>query len=292
VALATRAPVLVVPSMNTNMYEHPATQQNLTRLAELGYRVMEPAEGELACGVKGKGRLPAVDDIYSLAMGLLYNEQDLAGIKVLITSGPTCEDIDPVRFITNRSTGKMGYAIAAEAALRGAEVVLDSGPSSLPTPPGVICCQTRSARDMCAEVLKHYDQCQVVIGAAAVADYRPEACAEHKIKKSDDDLKIHLTRNPDILGLLGENKGEHILVGFAAETQDLLQNGSAKMKKKNLDLLIANDVTMAGAGFASDTNVVSIMYRDGEVKSLPLMSKREIAGSIIDQVALLIKKKN
>lgn len=290
VALATRAPVLVVPSMNSNMYEHPATQQNLARLRDLGYRVMEPAEGELACGVKGKGRLPAIDDIYDLAMAVMQTKQDLKGIKILITSGPTCEDIDPVRFITNRSTGKMGYAIAAEAALRGAEVILVSGPTNLSVPPGVVCCQTRSARDMCDEVLKHYDDCQVVIGAAAVADYRPLECAEHKIKKGDDDLQINLTRNPDILGLLGQNKGEHILVGFAAETQDLLANGAAKMQKKNLDLLIANDVTMAGAGFASDTNVVSIMYRNGDVKSLPLMSKREIAGSIIDQVALLINQ--
>ncbi|MGE5380283.1 MAG: bifunctional phosphopantothenoylcysteine decarboxylase/phosphopantothenate--cysteine ligase CoaBC [Methylocystaceae bacterium] len=288
ITLATRAPVLVVPSMNTNMYEHPATQQNIARLAELGYRVMEPAEGELACGVKGKGRLPAIDDIYDQVVALMQDQHDLKDIKILVTSGPTCEDIDPVRYISNRSTGKMGYAIAEQAALRGAEVTLVSGPTNLPTPPGVACYRTRSARDMYAEVLKHYEECQVVIGAAAVADYRPEECADHKIKKQDDDLVINLTRNPDILAQLGENKGQRLLVGFAAETQDLLINGAAKMKKKNLDLLVANDVTMAGAGFASDTNVVSIMYRNGEVKALPLMSKREVASAVLDQLALLM----
>jgi len=292
VALAAQAPVLVVPSMNTNMYEHPATQQNIARLKELGYRVMEPAEGELACGVKGKGRLPAIDDIYELGMALLQDKQDLKGINILITSGPTCEDIDPVRFISNRSTGKMGYAIAREAAARGAEVIIVSGPTSQPVPPGVTCYNARSARDMYAEVLKHYDDCQVVIGAAAVADYRPEECADHKIKKQNDDLVICLTRNPDILGSLGENKGQHLLVGFAAETQDLLKNGAAKIKKKNLDLLIANDVTMAGAGFAADTNVVSIMHRNGEVESLPLLSKKEVATTILDQVALLLNNVN
>ncbi|MGE5455202.1 MAG: bifunctional phosphopantothenoylcysteine decarboxylase/phosphopantothenate--cysteine ligase CoaBC [Methylocystaceae bacterium] len=290
VALATRAPVLVVPSMNNNMYEHPATQQNISRLVELGYHVMEPAEGELACGTKGKGRLPEIADIYQMSLGLMQDQHDLQGCQILITSGPTCEDIDPVRYISNRSTGKMGYAIAEAAAARGADVILVSGPTSLPDPVGVTCYRTRSAQDMFNEVLKHYDNSQVVIGAAAVADYRPEECADHKIKKKDDDLVICLTRNPDILGTLGENKGERILVGFAAETQDLLENGTAKIRKKNLDLLIANDVTMSGAGFASDTNVVSIMHRTGEVESLPLMSKREVAGTILDQVALLINR--
>lgn len=285
ILLATRAPILVVPSMNTNMYENPMVQENLNKLKKLGYEILEPAEGELACGVSGKGRLPDIQDIYQKVLDTLNPVRDMENRTVLITAGATVEDIDPVRFITNRSTGRMGYCIAKEAANRGARVILVSGPTTLEDPIGVEVHKVRSASEMHALCMKLYVESDIVIGAAAVADYRPaEYCCE-KMKKSDDDLVLRLTRNPDIIGGMGLEKGNRILVGFAAETNDVLTNGLAKLQKKNLDLLVANDVTMEGAGFGGETNIVTLLANDGNVKPFPVMSKNEVARVIIDAVA-------
>ncbi len=285
IVLATRAPVLIVPSMNTNMYDHPATQDNIRKLKDRGVIVLEPAEGELACGVTGRGRLPEIEIIYDRIVEVLEERpRDLENKTILITAGATQEDIDPVRFITNRSTGKMGYALAAAAARRGARVFLVSGPTSLAVPDGVECRMVRSAREMNDVCQQLFDRVDVVIGAAAVADYRPSDYSDEKVKKSDDDLVIRLARNPDILEGLGKRKQHQILVGFAAETSDVIRNARQKMKKKNLDLLVANDLTVEGAGFAVDTNIVTLLYKDGREKKLPIMSKLEVAEIILDTV--------
>ncbi|NLW45275.1 MAG: bifunctional phosphopantothenoylcysteine decarboxylase/phosphopantothenate--cysteine ligase CoaBC [Syntrophomonadaceae bacterium] len=285
IVLAVRAPVLIVPSMNTNMYDHPATQDNIRKLKDRGVVVLEPAEGDLACGVTGRGRLPEIETIYDKIIEILEDRpRDLVNKTILITAGPTQEDIDPVRFITNRSTGKMGYALAAEAVRRGARVFLVSGPTSLAVPQGVESWQVRSAREMNDICQQLFEQADVVIGAAAVADYRSLDYSDQKLKKKDDDMVIRLTRNPDILEGLGKRKQHQILVGFAAETSDVIQNARQKMHKKNLDLLVANDVTVEGAGFAGDTNIVTILFKDGREKKLPLMSKREVARIILDSV--------
>lgn len=284
VALATRAPILVVPSMNTNMYEHTAVQANTACLRDRGCVILDPDEGELACGVTGKGRLPEIDLIYKKIEDMLSPAQDLEGMTFLITAGPTQEDLDPVRYITNHSTGKMGYALAAEARAHGARVILVSGPSNLPDPFGVEVIRVRSAREMHKACMEVYPAANVVIGTAAVADYRPADYSPEKIKKTEGDLTLTLSRNPDILGEMGKAKEKQLLVGFAAETNDLLANGSAKLQKKNLDLLVANDVTQEGAGFGSDTNIVTLIGRDGGCKTLPRMSKNEVAKSIINAI--------
>lgn len=285
VVLAARAPILVVPSMNTNMYNNPVVQDNLCRLRDRGFHILEPAEGELACGVTGKGRLPEVDEIYTKITELLFPRRDYEGKVVLITSGPTQEAMDPVRYLTNRSTGKMGLALAQEVINRGGDVILITGPTHLSPPAGACVVPVTSAREMYDEVLRLYPQCDIVIGAAAVADYRPKAYSGQKVKKKEGDLVIELARNPDILAELGKKKGDHILVGFAAETEDLLVNAQAKMDKKNLDVLIANDVTQDGAGFGSDTNIVTIMARDSEPLPLPQMLKGQLAAVILDKIA-------
>ncbi|NLU49856.1 MAG: bifunctional phosphopantothenoylcysteine decarboxylase/phosphopantothenate--cysteine ligase CoaBC [Syntrophomonadaceae bacterium] len=287
VVLATRAPLLLVPAMNTNMFTNPVVQENLATLRKRGFHVLEPDEGELACGVSGKGRMPEVDVIFRRVWELLAPRTDFAGKTLLITSGPTQEDIDPVRYITNRSTGRMGLALAHQAMARGGKVILVTGPTNLPLPEGASIVRVRSAREMFERAKEYYPHCDIVIGAAAVADYRPRTYSEQKVKKSDDDLVIELTRNPDILGELGRDKRNRILVGFAAETGDLIANGEAKMKKKNLDLLVANDVTLDGAGFGVDTNIVTIISRKGEITSLPKMSKDDLARIILDKIAEL-----
>ena len=285
IILATTAPVLIAPSMNTNMYDKQVTQDNLRTLKSRGVLVLEPAEGDLACGVTGRGRLPAIETIYDRIIEVLEDHpQDLLNKAILITAGATQEDIDPVRFITNRSTGKMGYALASEAARRGARVLLVSGPTALPDPPGVEIWRVRSAGEMNDICQQLFDQVDIVIGAAAVADYRPLDYSEQKLKKNDDDMVIKLTRNPDILEGLGKRKQHQILVGFAAETHDLIQNARQKMQKKNLDLLVANDLTAEGAGFAVDTNIVTLLFEDGTEKSLPCLSKSEVAGIILDNI--------
>ncbi|ADI01636.1 MAG TPA: bifunctional phosphopantothenoylcysteine decarboxylase/phosphopantothenate--cysteine ligase CoaBC [Syntrophothermus lipocalidus] len=287
VVLATRAPILVVPAMNTNMYANRIVQDNLQRLREYGFHVLEPEEGELACGAKGKGRLPDIEGIYHKIMSLLNPRLDFAGKTVLVTSGPTREAIDPVRFISNRSTGKMGHALARAALARGAKVILVSGPTDLPVPLGVEYVPVTSAEEMYRRVRDYYRDCDVVIGAAAVADYRPRQFSQQKLKKGDSDLVIELTRNPDILAELGKDKGNRILVGFAAETQDLIANAVDKMHKKNLDLLVANDVTLEGAGFGTDTNIVTIISRQGDTTPLPGMAKSDLANVILDRISEL-----
>jgi phosphopantothenoylcysteine decarboxylase/phosphopantothenate--cysteine ligase len=292
IVLANTAPVLVVPSMNTNMYENRIVQGNIESLRRYGYHFVEPDSGVLACGVTGKGRLPDIDEIYQRILGILNPKQELANKRIMVNAGSTCEDIDPVRFITNRSTGKMGYALAREAASRGAEVILVSGPSRLPAPPEVTFVPVRSAREMYAVMLKYQPTCDIIIGAAAVGDFRPANPAEQKIKKSPDQsgqMTLQLVENPDILKELGKSKQEHlIMVGFAAETENVLENARQKMIAKNLDLIVANDVTMAEAGFAADTNIVTIINKIGETNTLPKMSKEDVAAAILDTIAALL----
>ncbi|GAB6157370.1 bifunctional phosphopantothenoylcysteine decarboxylase/phosphopantothenate--cysteine ligase CoaBC [Desulfotomaculum varum] len=286
--MAASCPVLFCPAMNTVMYHSPAVQQNINKLKELGYHFVEPGQGRLACGTTGKGRLADLADILHHVEKLL-TPQDLAGLDVLVTAGPTREPLDPVRYLTNRSSGKMGYAIARAAALRGAKVTLVSGPTGLTAPPDVTTIAVETARQMYEVVLQHFEQADVVIKAAAVADYRPQDVAGRKIKKQGQELQLQLVRNPDILAELGRRKKDcQLLVGFAAETNDLEQHALAKLKGKNLDLLVANDVTVPGAGFDYNTNQVKIFARDGEVVSLPLMNKSRVAQQILDWVVRLL----
>jgi phosphopantothenoylcysteine decarboxylase / phosphopantothenate---cysteine ligase len=283
--LAATARVLVCPAMNTCMYENPAVQQNLRVLKERGVALMAPSAGELACGTEGPGRLPDPPEILEEASCLL-SPKDLAGLKVVVTAGPTVEPIDPVRYITNRSSGKMGYAIARAARMRGAEVVLISGPTHLDPPSGVQCKRVHTTEEMRREVLVHFENCDVVVKAAAVLDYRPREAAAQKIKKEDRSFSLELRPNPDILSELGSLKGSRLctLVGFAAETNDLLSNARAKLERKNLDMIVANDVTAADAGFDSDTNRVKVLFRDGSVEDWPLLSKQQVADRLLDRI--------
>ncbi|WP_303721074.1 bifunctional phosphopantothenoylcysteine decarboxylase/phosphopantothenate--cysteine ligase CoaBC [Malonomonas rubra] len=288
--MATKAPVLVVPAMNSNMYENPLYQQNEKKLAEAGYQVMEPATGELACGWLGKGKLPEPELIFAAADAML-TAKDLSGCRVLVTAGPTREELDPIRYLTNYSSGKMGYAVAAAAAARGASVTLVSGPTSLQTPYGVEVVPVRSAEQMRAAVLECFAESDVVIKAAAVADYRPARRGENKIKKTADEMTIELEKNPDILSELGTRKQEQVLVGFAAETESLLVHATEKLQKKGLDMIVANDVTAEGAGFDVDTNLVRFLFADGKVEELDLMRKEQVANRLLDQVAELWQAK-
>jgi len=284
---ATRAPVVVAPAMNVNMFEHPAVQENLAILRSRGVGVVEPGRGYLACGWLGKGRLAEVGEIVEAAMAALLRRRDLEGETVLVTAGPTVEDVDPVRFVSNRSSGKMGYRLAEAARDRGAKVILVSGPTSLPAPHGVEVVSVRSAQDMQRAVADRVGPATVVIAAAAVSDYRPAAASASKIKKTDGPVTLELVRTPDILKGLGEAKGARLLVGFAAETEDLVGNARKKLEAKNLDLVVANDVTAAGAGFGGETNAVVLLRRDGGRVDVPLGSKREVAERILDEVRAL-----
>jgi len=288
--MATKAPIILAPAMNTNMYLNPITQQNLTKLIDLGYHVIEPATGMLACGVEGPGRLPEPSVIVDKVIDLLQTCQDLIGQRILITAGGTREPLDPVRYIGNRSSGKMGYAIAAAAAKRGAEGILISGPSSLPVPSKVTLKRVETAAQMHAAVLAEFDTVDVVIKAAAVADYRPEMAAEQKIKKSGETLTINLVKNPDILFDLGLRKKQQLLIGFAAETQDLMRHAQEKLNKKNLDMIVANDVTLPGAGFNIDTNIVKIIYKNGNIEELPQLSKQHIAEILLNKIGEMLTK--
>lgn len=286
VLLATTAPVLVAPAMNVHMYAHPAVQDNMQVLTKRGYRFVEPGEGFLACGYEGKGRLADPEDIVEDARAAL-TKKDLAQDKIIVTAGPNAEPIDPVRFITNRSTGKMGFAMARVAWRRGAEVTLVSGPTSLSTPRGVRFCSVRTAREMQQAILEHYPQATMIVSAAAVADYRPAQVAPQKIKKKEGDFVIELTRNPDILGELSSQKGNRLHVGFATETEQVLENAVRKLRNKNLDMIVANDVTQEGAGFAHDTNIVTLIDRREHMETLPIMSKDEVAHVVYDRLLRL-----
>lgn len=284
--LATKAPVWVAPAMNVNMYHHPGVQKNMKQLAEWGCRFLEPEEGYLACGWVGKGRLaPPEDLLKEIENYFTYrNKQDLQGKKVLITAGATREKIDPVRFLTNHSTGKMGYAIAEAAANRGAEVTLVSGPTNLTPPKGVKIVPVVSAEDMYQAVIEGFDGMDLVIKAAAVADYRPKVVYDQKMKKKPGDLVIEMERTRDILLELGKRKDKQFLVGFAAETENLEENALGKLERKHTDMIVANNVASPGAGFGIDTNIVTIIRKDGKSVSLPQLDKGEVANQILDFV--------
>jgi phosphopantothenoylcysteine decarboxylase/phosphopantothenate--cysteine ligase len=289
--MATTAPVIFAPAMNTQMFCNPIVQKNITSLKALGYHFMEPASGVLACGTEGVGRLPEPCDIVNFVVRLFAVQQDLAGKKVLVTAGGTREAIDPVRYIGNRSSGKMGYAIAKEAASRGAQVILVSGPTCLPQPPQIVFRAVESAAEMRREVLKHFTACDIIVKAAAVADYRPAVVATQKIKKNvDSAFTLEFAKNPDILHELGQLKDKQFLVGFAAETQNLVAYATKKLEEKNLDMIVANDVTALGAGFNVDTNIAKLLFRDGTVIDLPQMTKELLARCILDYVCKLISK--
>lgn len=305
--LATRAPIFFAPAMNSNMYENPVTQQNITTLQQRGWQLIPPASGHLACGTSGIGRMPEPAELVEVLENYFIGEggsvesadgntmdntmgSTMQGLKLLVTAAGTREPIDPVRYIGNRSSGKMGYAIAEAAARLGAEVTLISGPSALQPPAGVEFFGVESAREMRQLVQERFPACDIVIKAAAVADYRVKNVSDQKIKKNDAELTLVLEKNPDILKELGEMKQPHqTLVGFAAETQNLLQYAKGKLEKKNLDMIVANDVSKPQAGFNVDTNLIKLLKRDGSIEELPLMSKKELAYIILDRVMKLRK---
>ena len=283
-ALACTCPKLLVPAMNTNMYENPATQENLSVLRQRGYIVMEPLSGHLACGAVGKGKMPEPDDIYDRIEAILACKKDLQGLRILVTAGPTQEPLDPVRYLTNHSSGKMGYAIAHAAMLRGADVTLVSGPTALKYPPLVRTIPIVTAQDMYEAVTREAEHADIIIKAAAVADYTPETVADNKIKKSDNDLSIPLRRTQDILGYLGTHRRPgQFLCGFSMETEHMLENSRKKLTKKNLDMIVANNVKDAGAGFQGNTNVITMITQDS-VTQLPLMDKEEAAHAILTEI--------
>jgi phosphopantothenoylcysteine decarboxylase/phosphopantothenate--cysteine ligase len=286
VLMATRAPVLIAPAMNIHMYENPILQENLRKLRRIGYQILEPVEGYLACGYEGKGRLPDPEKIVEEIERLL-KKKDLSGEKFLITAGPNREPLDPVRYISNRSSGKMGYALARAAIRRGAEVALVSGPTALDPPVGVRFIAVLTAAEMRDAVLKEYAQCTAVIMAAAVSDYHVGEISNRKIKRGKNAFELRLEPNPDILKELGQNKNGKWLVGFAAETEELTANAQKKLREKNLDMVVANNVAEAGSGFDGDTNAATIVDRTGAARSFPLMSKDELADRIYDHFLAL-----
>lgn len=286
-ALATRAPIVIAPAMNTGMYENPATRENLRALKSRGAVIVEPGEGRLACGTAGKGRLADPEDIIDTVKAVLGRQGDLAGRRILVTAGGTQEPIDPVRHITNRSSGKMGYAIAIAARDRGAAVDLITAPSELRIPKGINVTRVRTAKQMLEAVEASVSACDALVMAAAVSDYRVAAPSEHKIKKSGNTLTLTLVKNPDILASVN---GTFVKVGFAAESQDLLANAASKLKAKGLDLIVANDITATGSGFEVETNQVTLLYPSGEAEQLPLMNKADLAHVILDRVANLLNR--
>ena len=285
--LACRCPKLIAPAMNTNMYENPVTQDNLQILRRYGWNVIEPASGRLACGAVGKGKMPEPEDLVQYILQAIGKEHDLAGKKVLVTAGPTQESLDPVRYLTNHSTGKMGYAIAKIAAMRGADVTLVSGPVNLAPLPFVNMVRVVSAADMFEAVAAHAEGADMIFMAAAIADYTPANYADNKIKKKDGDLSIPLNRTQDILKWLGENRqDDQVICGFSMETENLIENSLAKLTKKNADMICANNLKVEGAGFGVDTNVISVITRDG-ITNLPLQSKEAAANEILNIAANL-----
>lgn len=291
--MATKAPVIIAPAMNTNMYHNPIVQKNIIKLKDLGFIFIEPHSGRLACGDYGKGKLAPPESIVNTVIELFQNDdciRDLKGKKILITAGPTQEPIDPVRFISNHSSGKMGYAIAEEARKRGAEVLLVSGPTNLSKPDGIKSIDVTTTDDMYNAVLNNFDEFDIIIKAAAVSDYKPKSIFDKKVKKSDTDFVLDLTRNPDILSELGKIKKDKILIGFAAETNDLIENAIIKIQKKNLDFIVANDLTKPGAGFKTDTNIICIIDKYGNIQKYNKMTKKDVANIILDKVNDLINK--
>lgn len=282
--MAATCPVVFVPAMNTNMYKNPIVKNNIEKLKGFGYEFINPISGRLACGDVGEGKMADTEDIVEIADSMLYPIKDLTGKNVLVTAGPTLAPIDPVRYITNKSSGKMGYSIAKEARDRGAKVTLVSGPTNLRTPLGVDIIKINTNEEMLKAVKDNFKNQHIVIKSAAVADYKPKEYKEHKIKKTGDDLNLALIRDKDILKELGLIKENQILVGFAAESKDLLDNAKSKLEKKNLDFIIANNILSKETGFASEDNLVTIISKDGHIKNLEKMSKREVAKGIFDTI--------
>ena len=285
--LACRCPKLIAPAMNTNMYENPVTQDNLEILRRYGWEIIEPASGRLACGAVGKGKMPEPEDLLQHILRHLALPHDMAGKRILVTAGPTREALDPVRYLTNHSTGKMGYAIAKMAMLRGAEVTLVTGPTAIAPPPFVKVVNVVSAQDMFEAVASHAEGSDIIIKAAAVADYTPAEYADNKLKKKDGDMSIPLKRTTDILKYLGEHRREgQVICGFSMETQDMLENSRAKLFKKNVDMICANNLKQSGAGFGVDTNVITMITKD-DITELPLLSKEQAARAILDKCLTL-----
>lgn len=289
--MATTCPILLAPAMNTQMYENPLQKENLAKLSSLGYKIVGPEQGELACGDSGRGRMSSPEDIFTEAVNLLHKDKPWRGRRVLITAGPTQEALDPIRFLTNHSSGKMGYALAEAALELGATVTLVSGPVKLTPPTGVTIISVITAQQMYDAVLACFDNVDVVIKAAAVADYRPATTSEQKMKKSDDDMTLALIRTPDILAQLGQRKQQQLLIGFAAETDNLREHALGKLKQKNLDLIVANDILQEGAGFNVDTNIVRFFFRDGRERQLEKLTKREVAHELLETIDELYTKK-
>jgi phosphopantothenoylcysteine decarboxylase/phosphopantothenate--cysteine ligase len=283
-ALAIRCPTLIAPAMNSNMYDNPILQANIEILKKHRFEFIEPEYGMLACGYEGKGRLADPIKIVERIQQILNAPRDLEGKTVLVTAGPTREALDPVRFISNRSSGKMGYAIAESASKRGADVILISGPTTLDPPNNVKLVNVESAVQMREEVMSYASQSQIIIMSAAVSDYRPRDFSNQKIKRDKDVITLVLEENPDILAELGRNKKGQILVGFSMETENLLENSRKKLEKKNADLIVANDLSKEGAGFGTDTNIVTLINSSGQIKELPLMSKYDVANAILDEI--------
>jgi len=281
--LAVTSPVLICPSMNTHMYASHAVQRNLDTLRSDGYFLMEPGSGQLACGTTGPGRLPEPEAIFDRFLGCL-SPKDLAGKKILVTAGPTIEPIDPVRFISNPSSGKMGFSVARAAAHRGAEVTLISGPTHLADPMNVTTIRVRTAAEMAHQVFQLMENADVVIKSAAVCDYGPKESKAHKIKKGKSEMVLRLQQNKDILKTLGRKKKHQVLVGFAAETRDLKKNATQKLAEKNLDIIVGNLVGSVDSGFESETNTVTLFFKDGTAESLPTMDKLEVAHILLDRI--------
>ncbi|MEG8978602.1 bifunctional phosphopantothenoylcysteine decarboxylase/phosphopantothenate--cysteine ligase CoaBC [Priestia megaterium] len=291
--LAATAPVWIAPAMNVHMYDHPAVKKNMSTLSSFGYSFVEPGEGYLACGYVGKGRLEEPETIVSLIGSYFSQASDtqkiLEGVNVLVTAGPTVERIDPVRFFTNRSTGKMGYALAEQAAKLGASVTLVTGPTNLEYPKGVQVVQIESAQQMLEAVMQRYHEADVVIKSAAVADYRPKHVFDQKMKKKPGAAVLELERTTDILRTLGEQKEHQLLVGFAAETEQVDEYAQKKLLSKNLDMIVANNVTTEGAGFGTDTNIVTLYKRSGESRKLPILSKHDVATEVLKEVKEMLE---
>ncbi|MBE2975109.1 bifunctional phosphopantothenoylcysteine decarboxylase/phosphopantothenate--cysteine ligase CoaBC [Priestia megaterium] len=291
--LAATAPAWIAPAMNVHMYDHPAVKKNMSTLSSFGYSFVEPGEGYLACGYVGKGRLEEPETIVSLIESYFsqasHTQKILEGVNVLVTAGPTVERIDPVRFFTNRSTGKMGYALAEQAAKLGASVTLVTGPTNLEYPKGVQVVQIESAQQMLEAVMQRYHEADVVIKSAAVADYRPKHVFDQKMKKQPGEAVLELERTTDILRTLGERKEHQLLVGFAAETEQVDEYAQKKLASKNLDMIVANNVTTEGAGFGTDTNIVTLYKRSGESKELPILSKHDVATEVLKEVKEMLE---
>ena len=287
--MATKAPCFIAPAMNTNMYDNPIVQSNINKLKQFGYHIIEPDCGFLACRDIGKGKPPPASTLLDYILKEIAYPKDLKGKKILVTAGPTQESIDPVRFISNHSTGKMGFSIARQAMLRGADVILIKGNTSVSPPPFVQVIDVVSAADMFLAVKKHYKECNIIIKSAAVADYRPSHISDEKIKKKSDDMSIALTRTDDILEYLGKNCSEgQYICGFSMETENMIENSRSKLIKKNLDMIVANNLKQDGAGFAGDTNIITMITQDTQ-KQLPLLSKDEAADQILTFISEMIK---